>query len=337
MCQMHFVYNSRGITNKDLDELIKLMCFGSLSKNKDAWGVFNNRKIIKKSGEFDPEVIDDSFVNGNFMVGHNRLSTSEVGPLIEIGKYFKKNGKQNKTKLEEMQHHPFKIRNLILTHNGIITNAHSLFKKYKLKTQIKTDSYIIIYLINHYLKLSNKRTRRLKMIDAIQKTSKKLHGWYGVILYDKEDDLLYYFKNGYTNFHFNIIDNILVGSTEKINLDYVYTKKQKKHIIPKKNTIYIINNKDMLFESVGKLSPNSEGNNFKREIMREKPGALYKEINSLPGNPSMYEISEKLKLKIYGDDSQIKQLKEYFTSKKIKNICKEKTITLNLEDFYNGD
>lgn len=333
MCQIHFIYNKQGIDNKDLDELTKLLCFGSLSKNRDAWGIFNNKKIIKKSGEFNPEFIDNSLINGKFLIGHNRLSTSDVGPILEIGKLFKREGKKDK----EIQHHPFKIGDLTIVHNGIITNASSLFKKYDLKTQIRTDSYIIIHLIDYYLKLSNKENRRLKMIDAIQKTSKKIQGWYSVILYDKKDDTLYYFRSEYTYFHFNLSNDILIGSTEKINLDYIYTKEQKKHIIPKKNTIYIINDKDKLLENVGKLSPSRNGDNFKKELISEKPGELYKKINSLLRNPTKYEISEKLKLQIYVNNLQAKQLITHLTLKKIKHTYKEKIITLNLEDFYNGN
>ena len=337
MCQIHFIYNKKGINEKDLDELTKLLCFGSLAKNKDAWGIFNNKKIIKKDGEFDPRFINNSLISGKFIIGHNRLSTSEVGPILEIGKIFKRKSKKNQKKLEEIQHHPFKIGNLILVHNGVITNASSLFKKYDLKTQIRTDSYIIIYLIDYYIKLSNKENRRLKVIDAIQKTSKKIHGFYSVILYDKKDDTLYHFRNEYTHFHFNLLNNILVGSTEKINLDYIYAKEQKRYIIPKENTIYIINDKDKLFENVGKLSPSKMGDNFKKELIYEKPGNLYKKINSISGDPIKYEISEKLKLKIYVNKLQAKQLITHLTLKKIKHTYKEKIITLNLEDFYNGN
>ncbi len=342
MCQIHFVYNRDGINDKDLDELTKLMCFGSLSNNRDAWGIFNNKKIIKKSFEFDPTFINNSLINGKFIVGHNRLSTLGVGPIIELGKILKKKMKIKQEELsEEIQHHPFKLGNLTMVHNGVITNASSLFKKYKLETQIKTDSYIIIYLIDHYIKLSNKENRKLKMIDAIQKTSKKLHGWYSVILYDKKDDSLYHFRNEYTNFHFNLLGNILVGSTEKINLDYVYVKKTKEHIIPRKNTIYIINDNSKLFESIGKLSPSKVGHKFKKELIYEKPGSLYKKISSILVNPIKYEISEKLKLQIFVNDKQIKQLKKYLSSKKIKytlkQINKEKIVILNLGDFYNGN
>lgn len=342
MCQIQFVYNKEGLQKKDLDELIKLMCFGSLSNNKDVWGIFNKNKMIKKSGEFSPDLIDDSFLNGNFIVGHNRFSTLGVGQTINWRGHWKnkKLSGREEEKIKEIQHHPFELTDFMLVHNGIITNALSIFKKYKLKTQIKTDSYSIIFLIDYYFKMSQKETRKLRVIDAIQKTSKKLDGWYSVILYDKKDDAIYYFRNDNTTFHFNLIDKkLLVGSLNKINLNYIYINQKKEHFIPKKDLIYLINKTDNeLYTEVGRLSKSrKEGDEIKGIVMKEKKGEIYKLINSLPGKPTKYDISESLKLKINCKKGKEKLLQKYLKQKNINYKLNKNKLMLKLEDIYHGN
>lgn len=336
MCQIQFIYNKKGINQKDVDELMKLMCFGSLSNNKDAWGIFNKKKMIKRSGEFNPNLIEGSFTEGNFLVGHNRFSTIGIGPLIRLSNPFK----NKKTSYEEnIQHHPFELNNFTLVHNGVISNASSIFNKYKIDTQIKTDSYAIIYLINYYSKISLKQNRMLKVIDAIRQTSRVLEGWYSVILYDKKDNSLYYFRNNDTTFHFNIVNNnLLVGSSKNINLKYTYINKQKQHFIPKKNSIYLIGKtKDGFCTEVGKLSKcKMTKSEIKVFITNESPGEIYKLINSLPGKPTNYEISENLKLKIFFNNKNKTLLSKYFKQKEINYKLNKNQLIIKLADIYNG-
>ncbi len=343
MCQIHIVYNKNKITKEDFDEFLKLMCFGSMAKNDDAWGIFNNKKMIKRSGKFYPSQVNESIINGKFLVGHNRLSTTGIGSIYNWNIPFKKNKKAgglSEEKIEEMQHHPFKIGDFLLVHNGVIINAEQLFKKYKIESPIKTDSFAIIYLINHYFKLSRKNDRKEKIVDAIKKTSKQIEGWYSVILYDKKDDAIYYFRNENTTFNFNIINNkLIVGSSKYINLEYAYNSKQKKHIIPKKNSIYLIReNGDELITEVGRLCKSkSDGYNVKIEAMNEEPGELDKRINSLPGKPTRYEISENFNLSINYNKTQGTLLQRYFKSKHINFKTKDDTIIIKLGTIYNGN
>ena len=66
---------------EDLNEFIKMMCFGSLRKHDDAWGFFTDKTSFKQGGIFDPNVTDICAIKSNFIVGHNRLSTIGIGPL----------------------------------------------------------------------------------------------------------------------------------------------------------------------------------------------------------------------------------------------------------------
>ncbi len=333
MCEIHFIYKKKKLERNDLNEFIKMMCFGSLRKHDDAWGFFTDKTSFKKGGPFDPTATKISSLKSNFIVGHNRLSTMGIGPLWSIGK--KKNGKS----IEDLQHHPFELEDFLLVHNGVINNAKSIFKKYKIQTPIKTDSYAIIYLICHFFKMSSKENRQEKIMEAIQRTTKKLKGWYSIILYDKKENKLYYFKDSITSFNFCTIDkSFLIGSTSGLNMDYTYIEGKKEDFIPKPDVIYLIKDfgKGKFFKEIKKLKRKKEINNLKEEFILEKPGEIYELVSNLPGNPKDYEISENLKIKIpYKSMTKIQNnlLKDHLNSKKIKVLIKDQSFIFNLEDI----
>ena len=325
MCQIQLIYKRKKLNNEDLDEFIKLMCFGAFD-NGDAWGIFNKSHMFKQDKIFNPASIDlKRFTKDNFVVGHNRL---ECGSIDTFN--FRKKENNN------LNNHPFELNDFLLIHNGIIHNAAKLFKKNKLETEIVTDSYIIIYLINKYFKMSLKSSRKDKIIDAIIKTTKKLSGWYSVVLYDKIGDELYYFKDDITKFNFCIIDeSILTGSTRKLNLKYTYSHKPKKYFIPKDNKIYSIKYSKIdktFFRAIGNLVDEPPKPNIKEHFNKEKEGEIHNRIIKLPGSTSNYEINENFEVRI---NNNSRLLKNYFKTKNIpfKNI--NKTIIFKLEDINN--
>ncbi len=333
MCEIHFIYKQKELEKSDLNEFIKMMCFGSLRKHDDAWGFFTNKTSFKKEGAFDPNATKIHTLKSKFIVGHNRQSTMGVGPLWNIRK-----AKTTK-KIEELQHHPFELEDFTLVHNGIIDNAKNLFKKYKIQTPIKTDSYAIIHLIWHYFERSQEENRQEKILDAIQKTTQKIGGWYSIILYDKKDNKLYYFKDPITDFNFCTINkSFLIGSTHGLNINHSYIGTNKTNFTPKENTIYLIGNygKGIFFKEIGKFKCQKKENKIKKGFMLEKPGEIYELVNNLPGNPKYYEISEDFKIKIpYFIMGKVKSrlLKYYLTSEKIKFITKDKSFILKLGDL----
>jgi len=138
---------------------------------------------MKASGEFDYQLINEKKVmRNNFMVGHNRLATSGecftypeevidmnymdmnpwgINPFTRIANWWKSlDGAISKN----YNNHPFKIGDLLLVHNGIIWNYNKLKKKYKIDTEIETDSYVIIYLIHHFLNKSKQEERLDKIV-----------------------------------------------------------------------------------------------------------------------------------------------------------------------------
>ena len=129
--------------------------------------------------------------------------------------------------------HPFKLNGLSLVHNGTVINSKKLRKKYKIDTQIETDSYVILHLINYFLDKSKEKERMNKIIDAIKQTTKELDGNYSVILYDKLAKEIFYFRNEFTSFTFDIINkDLIIGSTKQKNLNYVYEKDLSRKRIP---------------------------------------------------------------------------------------------------------
>ena len=227
MCQLHLIkkYKSK-IDDYDLNQMSKLMLFGS-KFNNDAFGLFNQNNYFKSGGKFNEEILprDKLIKDTNFIIGHNRASTSMSFWDEKVN-----------------QHHPFVLNDLVLVHNGVISNYRKIKKKYNLISEIKTDSYIILYLIDMFLNQSKKSTRKQKLVDAINKTLSELEGTISIFLYDAQLDCLIYYKNMMTEFSLYILDEkILVGSTKYDNIDYVYQSiRSRREIFIENGTVYEI-------------------------------------------------------------------------------------------------
>lgn len=308
MCQIQLIYQRDKLKKKDVCNFMNLMCFGGV-KNKDAWGVFNKDHLFKQSGVFNPNNFDvKNYIQDNFIVGHNRLKCGCLDGF-NFGRGIIKEKHEN--------NHPFELDDFILVHNGVINNASKLFKKHKLNTKITTDSYIILYLINKYFKMSLKLLRKDKIIDSINKTLQELSGWYSIVLYDKVDDEIYYFKDYITQFHFCIVDkNILIGSTKKLNLNYTYLDKHKEYFIPLNNKIYNIKYSPIdktFFRAIGNFQVKPKVF-IKQYFQKERKGEIHNIIMKLP-NSSNYEINESFEVIL--KNSQ--QLNKYLKLKDIYN------------------
>lgn len=240
MCEIQFIKNLAGnLTPKDLTEFKNLMEFGSLY-NGDAWGIFNHNYNFKKSGNFDKKGFEKAeLLKENFLVGHNRYKTS---------------GSQE----QNFNNHPFMLEDFVLVHNGVLSNFTELKTRFKISNKIQTDSFIILWLVNHYFKKSKLTDRTKKMAWAIQKTTSLIAGSYSVFVYDKVSRDLFYFKNANTDFEFCLLDDrVLLGSTNEENLNNIYLNKKyifdvddcnKIFKTPNNNTIYLINDKVVIKE-----------------------------------------------------------------------------------------
>jgi glucosamine 6-phosphate synthetase-like amidotransferase/phosphosugar isomerase protein len=223
------------------------MTFGSLS-NSHAFGFFNREHSFKKRGIFNLQSFEVAkLMQDNFIVGHNRFTTQ---------------GSESKNG----NNHPFELNGFSLVHNGILEDDKKVRKKFGIKSKIQTDSYTILWLINKFYHESAKTKTHKKMVEAIQKTCKELEGYYSVFVFDKETKDLYYFRNDRADFQFCLIDdNIILGSTDFNNLEYVYTNKKyifdeqtftkKTFKEPKAERVYMINDR-VIIKEIGKFEEN---------------------------------------------------------------------------------
>ena len=192
MCEINAIVKmgDNYLSEKDREEFLKMLEAGG-KKNSDAWGYFTKSCKEKHSGNHISQNLKINFGKDWFVIGHNRLSTGG-------------NPKDNKN------NHPFWNEKYVMVHNGSITNADDLIKKYYLDIQdIKTDSFIVLKLIEMFGSKNNIK----KTLDRVLPL---LKGSYSILLYDIEDDEIYYFKDLKTSFTMELVgDNTIVASTNK--------------------------------------------------------------------------------------------------------------------------
>jgi len=196
-----------GTLNKeDFESFCSLMTSGSYY-NGDAWGISNGEKTFKNGKAFYDlkdykNLYKKLFKDKDFVIGHNRFTTQGSS----------KNNDNN---------HPFESKNYLLVHNGVISNDKDLRDTKEIFYKGETDSIIILEYIQA-LKNMGKTT-----VEAIKKTAELLKGSFSVMLYDKVDKQIYYFKNSGTHFTFGLVykgdKRILVGSTDEKNFTELYS------------------------------------------------------------------------------------------------------------------
>ncbi len=264
MCQIQIIKKINGkLTERDNKEFIQLMSLGN-QRNYDAFGIFNHNHLMKVVGSFDYKLMNERKIKRDkFIVGHNRFTTigecveyqkeilipspvntfNQCNPWISFKNLWKNAGKEEEIS-KNYNNHPFKIGELLLVHNGTIYNYKKLKRKYKIQTEIETDSYVILALINHFLKESQQKDRVDKIVDAIKRTTNRLGGNYSVILYDKKTKNMFYFRSEYTSFTFHIIGkDLIIGSSNEKNLNYTYKQNKLRRRIPTfPGEIYLVGN-----------------------------------------------------------------------------------------------
>ena len=255
MCEIQFVM-SRNINDEEIVNFLDMLNEGSYS-NSDATGLCTDngtkwkfRTALhslkdKKSGN----LLSDIRVNtSKFLIGHNRLATTG-------------SEKENKN------NHPFETSNLMLVHNGVISNHDSLKGNFALDYAEETDSAIIIHLMEAYLE------QNYTIEDAIKETAESLQGSYSVMLYYKPDNRIFYFKNSSTQFAFmKAVTSTgkvsLYGSTKTQNLVNTYywekdgmfdidSLRKRAYAEPDAGIIYEMDTKSMNIDKAGKFTPST--------------------------------------------------------------------------------
>ena len=253
MCEIQFVM-SHNINDEEIVNFLDMLNEGSYA-NSDATGLctdngtkwkFRTALHSLKDPKSGNLLTDIQMNTSKFLIGHNRLATTGDEKL----------NKNN---------HPFETSNLMLVHNGIISNHDSLKGNFALEYPEDTDSAIIIHLMETYLE------QDYSIIKAIKETAECLQGSYSVMVYYKPENKIFYFKNSSTSFAFmkTITKNgkiSLYGSTKTSNLVNCYdwtkdglfdidTLRNRSYAEPKSGTIYELTKNKLNIDEVGTFTP----------------------------------------------------------------------------------
>lgn len=196
MCGLFgFVYYDIG--EFDGKELAEELGMSSVIRGHHATGIaynFNNRLRIKKEAKAAYSFNFDFPKGVNVLMGHTRYTT------------------QGSEKYNQ-NNHPFKGKaggqRFALAHNGVLNNVWELQDKYNLPTtNIMTDSYVAIQLIEHYGEFS---------IDSIRWAAERITGMFTLTLLDKQNNL-YIVKNDspLAILHFRSRNLYVYASTKEI-------------------------------------------------------------------------------------------------------------------------
>ena len=209
MCEIQLIkrFGGKNLTTIDKQNFIYMMERGARSNNH-AYGVFGDDYLYKQGISYSKKAklplskMGINKVDTTFLVGHNRFTTS---------------GAQS----DNRNNHPFENDDWIVVHNGVLCCDEHIKAQKKFEYDEEVDSIIILKLLEYY-KGIGKTT-----IECLKETAEELNGSYSVVVYNKNDKNLYYFKNGNTDFEWALIighdnEKRLVGSTKKDNLLYSY-------------------------------------------------------------------------------------------------------------------
>jgi len=187
MCEIQIAIakNEKGITKKEVAYLELLNQYAQ-PNNHDATGYFNALTTHKEKGVFS--LIDhlDDIVGQQYLVVHNRFTTQASA---------------NKNR----NNHPFQKGRWTLVHNGVIRNDGEIRAEHKkIKKHSGCDSFSFLYLFesNYNRLLKKDMTEKKRVLKAIQKTVKKVEGYFSIAVMNNLTNKLYYFKCSSAQFYF---------------------------------------------------------------------------------------------------------------------------------------
>ena len=196
MCGIFGIYEQESSQSKT-DTFYKLGKY-SESRGKEASGVCiieNNKTFVTKySNKFSNSKVrnllskNKNSKNQTF-VGHTRLETSGSNKIF-------------------MNNQPIESENVIVLHNGIITNFQYLNEKYGFTENIELDSFVINELIEKNLDLSNLKK-------TIVESFKELYGEVSVFIYFKKLNLSVIYTNTGSIYYTTLNNKISLFSSEE--------------------------------------------------------------------------------------------------------------------------
>lgn len=230
MCEISFLYALESkLGNDEMNEMFSMMLSGS-EINHDGWGIFmSNTKFAKAPEKFSVEASNGvkKLCNGSthFAVGHVRNATHGATTGDNT--------------------HPIIFKDIMLAHNGVISNEMELRQKYNIPRTPQVDSYVIAWMLNHFSHKLNDWEEVVKMV------SKELKGSYSVFFYLKTEKRLFYFRN-LADFYFKLVQkdgkHFIIGNTKQDRLSATFkeykfgftmtTARTLSYLHPQESTLY---------------------------------------------------------------------------------------------------
>ena len=139
MCGIFGIISDQNINYKELE----ILAYHARQRGKDSSGYleYNNNYFLSRYDYDLKKTIKNFKKNDKIFIGHSRLVTNSMA-----------------------DNQPLLKHDIVLFHNGIITNFEKLFSKYKLQKDLKIDSEVLVELFNYYLKKNKNLDSVIKSI-----------------------------------------------------------------------------------------------------------------------------------------------------------------------------
>lgn len=289
MCNLNVIIKNKKLSNVDITPFLMAVTSNSFSANSDGDGFYFGR-VVKDVNKVNIYKYRDEIFNQNVILSHQRLSTS---------------GFENKYT------QPFESNDFIFMHNGVMS---------QFAIGDKSDTFILFQrLKSTFRKLTKEKTRKRRIVKTIKKIFNNQSGSFSIVLYDKLQDELYYFKNSSTSINFYYNHEMIYFTTNNINdrfLHMITGKFETKEI--KDNRIYCINPINLFVDIIGKIKEKKTvyyGNSVTTQYQN---GYNSNEFNKLMDNQQDYDNEIKQELSYYPHVEEKSYRKQCIT-------CKEST------------
>jgi len=225
MCNLNVLIKKR---NDEIDYTAFLMSVtsSSFADNDDGDGVYFNSSDRIEKGENKVNILKhNKEVNeSSVIITHQRISTSG-----RTAKYTQ----------------PFMDENIVLAHNGILTYT---------EVKGKSDTFVMFEKLSKLFKerlndVSLTISREKKLIKSIQEVFGDESGSWSIIIYDKINETLFYFKSSTTTINFYSFKDMIFITTSRNNdifLPLVTKRKPSEYNIVSENLYKIMFKKNKL-------------------------------------------------------------------------------------------
>lgn len=219
LCNLNILVKSIKKNGRKYTSFLKNVTNNSYQSNSDGDGIYlsDPELLIRSLKKIKINRYVKEIEASEFIITHQRIATSGFGS-------------------EYTQ--PFESKEFVLAHNGVMND----FIK---SGELHSDTYSFFYdFIDEFKKQKGKR--QTKMIKAIKKLMDERRGSYSIVILDKAENTMYYFKNFTTsiNFYTSKSEKILYITTKWDNEKYFKRIHKFEELDIKDHKIYKIYIKD---------------------------------------------------------------------------------------------